>query len=139
MPRTVMILDPGHFHAALPLRVMNPRLAADVHVFASEGPELERFLAMVERFNTRVDAPTSWKLHVRRSADPLAAMLSECPGDVAVLAGRNRGKLKRIAALVPAGVHVLADKPWVVEADDIRHLHAIGIRHCTAAQQYNRG
>ena len=125
MPRTLMILDPGHFHAALPLRSMSPRLAPEVHVFAPEGPELERFLAMVERFNTRAHEPTAWKLNVRRCADPLAALLSERPGDVAVLAGRNCGKLARIAALVRAGVHVLADKPWVVEATDIAHVHAI--------------
>jgi len=132
MPHTVMILEPGHFHAALPLRSMNPRLTSDVHVFASDGPDLERFLALVTNFNSRANDPTSWTITVHRSADPLTALLTERPGDVAILAGRNAGKLARIAALVEAGIHVLADKPWVVEATDIQHLHRIAKHpaHC---------
>ena len=125
MRHTVMILDPGHFHAALPLRTMNPRLTSDVHVFASDGPDLERFLALVNNFNSRAKDPTSWTITVHRSADPLATLLKKRPGDVAILAGRNAGKLARIAALVEAGIHVLADKPWVVESTDIQHLHRI--------------
>lgn len=125
MPRTLMILDPGHFHAAMPLRVRHPLLSDDVHVFAPDGPGLERFLAMVGRFNTRAEAPTAWRLHVHRSDDPLAELLARRPGDVAVLAGRNRGKVARIAALVRAGIHVLADKPWVVEPADAGHLAAL--------------
>lgn len=120
-----MILDPGHFHAGLPLRSRHPLLADTVHVFASDGAELERFLAQVARFNTRAEAPTAWQLVVHRSADPLADLLAQRPGDVAVLAGRNRGKLARIAALVQAGIHVLADKPWVVAPADAGHLAAL--------------
>lgn len=122
MPYTLMVLDPGHFHAALPLRTRHPLLAEDVHVFAPDGPGLERFLAMVDRFNARSDAPTAWRLHVHRSDDPLAALLATRPGEVAVLAGRNQGKLARISALVRAGIHVLADKPWVVAPADAGHL-----------------
>lgn len=130
---TLMILDPGHFHAALPLRVAHPLLSNQVHVFAPEGADLERFLAQVARFNQRAEAPTAWQLLVHRSADPLAAMLGQRPGQVAVLAGRNRGKLARIAALVEAGIHVLADKPWVVEAADARHLEALAQARAHAA------
>lgn len=118
------ILDPGHFHAALPLRSRNPRLDDEVRVYAPDGPELERFLALVERFNNRAEAPTDWRLQVQRCADPLAALLAD-GADVAVLAGRNRGKLARIRALVAAGIHVLADKPWVVEPEDAAHLEAL--------------
>lgn len=120
-----MVLDPGHFHAALPLRTRHPLLAEDVHVFAPDGPGLERFLAMVGRFNARAEAPTAWRLHVHRSDDPLQALLAARPGEVAVLAGRNQGKLARISALVRAGIHVLADKPWVVEPADAGHLAAL--------------
>lgn len=125
MPYTLMVLDPGHFHAALPLRTRHPLLAEDVHVFAPDGPGLDRFLAMVGRFNARSEAPTAWRLHVHRSNDPLAALLAARPGEVAVLAGRNQGKLARISALVRAGIHVLADKPWVVESADALHLAAL--------------
>jgi predicted dehydrogenase len=133
MPRTLMILDPGHFHAGLPLRSRHPLLADTVHVFGPDGPELERFLAQVARFNTRAEAPTAWQVVVHRSADPLADLLATRPGDVAVLAGRNRGKLARIAALVQAGIHVLADKPWVVEAGDARHLDGLATARAHAA------
>jgi predicted dehydrogenase len=119
------ILDPGHFHAALPLRVRNPHLAETVQVHAPDGPELERFLAMVGRFNRRAEDGTAWQLEVHRSADPLASLLAARDVDVAVLAGRNRGKLARIRALTGAGIHVLADKPWVVEPEDIGHFAAM--------------
>lgn len=125
MPHTLMILDPGHFHAAMPLRVSNPDLARDVHVFAPAGPGLDRFLAQVDKFNRRSDAPTDWHLIVRTSADPLADLLARRPGDVAILAGRNQGKLARIAALVRSDIHVLADKPWVVEPEDAAYLESI--------------
>ena len=42
-------------------------------------------------------------------------MLRERPGNVVVLSGRNRPKIDRIAASVDAGLHVLADKPWILE------------------------
>ena len=42
-----------------------------------------------------------------------------------VLSGRNRGKIDRIQAAVAAGLHVLADKPWVIAADDLPKLHAV--------------
>ncbi|MCK6491105.1 MAG: hypothetical protein L6R48_22875 [Planctomycetes bacterium] len=124
MALRLAILDPGHFHAALPLRSRNPRLDDEVRVYAPEGPELARFLAMVGRFNTRAEAPTAWRLQVHRGGDPLAALLAD-GADVAVLAGRNRGKLARIRALTAAGIHVLADKPWVVEPEDVAHLDAM--------------
>ena len=50
--------EPGHFHAALTLRTPNPRLAPDIHVYATPGPERDAFLTLVEHFNTRADCPT---------------------------------------------------------------------------------
>lgn len=125
MPLRLAVLDPGHFHAALPLRSADPRLDATVQVHAPDGPELARFLALVERFNRRAQAPTAWRLQVHRSADPLASLLAAPDVDVVVLAGRNRGKLARIRALAAAGRHVLADKPWVVEPEDVAHFAAM--------------
>jgi predicted dehydrogenase len=46
-------------------------------------------------------------------------MLRERPGNVVVLSGRNRGKIDRILAAVESGLHVLADKPWVISAADL--------------------
>jgi hypothetical protein len=44
---TIMVLNPGHFHGALLLREGHPSLSEDVYVYSEEGPDLERFLAMV--------------------------------------------------------------------------------------------
>ena len=49
-------------------------------------------------------------------------MLREKPGTVVVLSGRNRGKMDRILASVEAGLNVLADKPWLISADDFPKL-----------------
>ena len=54
---TLLFLDPGHFHAALTLRVPQARVADEVFVYAREGAELRDFLALVERFNRRSSAP----------------------------------------------------------------------------------
>jgi predicted dehydrogenase len=121
---TLLVLDPGHFHAALTLRASHPRVAAEVFVYAGEGPELRDFLSLLERFNHRPEHPTSWRLVVITCADPLARLLEERRGDVVILAGRNGGKARTIHRLHDAGFHVLADKPWVVHADDLDHVRA---------------
>ena len=121
---TLAFLEPGHFHATLTLRAPHPAVSPEVFVYAGQGPELQDFLALVDRFNRRADAPTRWRPVVRRSADPLAALLDERPGDVVVLAGRNRGKARVMARLHAAGLHVLADKPWLVEPDDLADIRA---------------
>jgi hypothetical protein len=55
---SLLCLNPGHFHAALTLRVPQPRAADEVFVYAREGAELRDFLALVERFNRRSPNPT---------------------------------------------------------------------------------
>ena len=51
-------------------------------------------------------------------------MLRDRPGNVVVLSGRNRGKIDYILASLQAGLNVLADKPWVIVADDLPKLAA---------------
>jgi predicted dehydrogenase len=111
---TLAFLDPGHFHATLTLRARCAAVSSEVFVYAPAGPELDDFLALVDRFNRRPERPTAWRPRVRLSADPLARLLAERPGDLVVLAGRNGGKARVIEALHAAGLHVLADKPWLV-------------------------
>jgi predicted dehydrogenase len=120
--RTLAFLEPGHFHATLTLREPHPGLSPDVFVYATPGPELDDFLALVERFNRRAERPTRWRPRVRTSADPLAGLLAERPGDLVVLAGRNGGKARVIRQLHAAGLHVLADKPWLVRPDDLADI-----------------
>jgi predicted dehydrogenase len=119
---TLLFLDPGHFHAALTLRVPQARAADDVFVYAREGAELRDFLALLERFNRRSPNPTRWRPVVTTSEDPLGRLVDERRGDVVVLAGKNGGKARTIRRLHEAGFHVLADKPWLVEPADLEHV-----------------
>src|SRR4029450_4262258 len=88
---TLAFLEPGHFHATLTLREVNPRVAPGIFVYATAGPELDDFLALVDRFNRRAERPTRWRPRVQLSEAPLARLVTERPGDLVVLAGRNGG------------------------------------------------
>src|SRR5215510_10249321 len=121
---TLVFLDPGHFHAALTLRVPQARVADEVFVYARPGAELTDFLALVERFNRRSPNPTRWRPVVSTSDDPLRRLVDERRGDVVVLAGRNGGKARTMQRLHEAGFHVLADKPWLVEPADLEAVRA---------------
>ena len=112
---TLLFLEPGHFHAALTLRVRNPRVDRAVHLYATPGPERDAFAALVRSFNSRAEEPTQWDLVVHESADPERALVEERRGAAVVLAGRNQPKLGTIARLHAAGFHVLADKPWLTD------------------------
>jgi predicted dehydrogenase len=121
---SLLFLDPGHFHAALTLRVPQARAADEVFVYAHEGAELRDFLALVERFNRRSPDPTRWRPVVTTADDPLGRLVEERRGDVVVLAGRNGGKARIIRRLHESGFHVLADKPWLVGPADLEHVRA---------------
>src|SRR5207245_1946745 len=98
---TLLFLDPGHFHAALTLRVPQARAADEVFVYAREGAELRDFLALVERFNRRSPHPTRWRAVVTASDDPLERLVAERRGDVVIPAGDDG------AAIVQESVHHL--------------------------------
>src|SRR5712691_9308786 len=126
---TLLFLEPGHFHATLTLREPNPRVSPEIFVYSqdgpeSPGPELRDFLALVERFNARAERPTRWRPVVVTSDDPLVRLIAERRGDVVVLAGRNGGKARTFRRLHEAGFHVLADKPWLVEPEDLADVRA---------------
>lgn len=110
---TLLILNPGHFHAALVLRERHPSLSDDIHVYSEPGPDLERFLQIAESFNSRQTNPTRWRIHTQEGENCLKKLIDDKKGDIAVLAGRNNTKMKNIEALSRAGLAVLADKPWV--------------------------
>ncbi len=125
-PGRLIVLDPGHFHATLLQKEMYPELDPQVTVYAPLGPELLEYLNRVSLFNLRPSAPTHWELDVHTSDHPLEQMLAAGPdkttGSIAVLSGRNRGKIDRILALIDAGFHVLADKPWIIQSSDLPKL-----------------
>jgi predicted dehydrogenase len=120
----LITLDPAHFHAALVQKEMLPGVAARAAVYAALGPDLLEHLRRIERFNARPDRPTNWELEVHCTPQPVERMCSERPGNAVVLAGRNRGKIGKIAASLGAGLNVLADKPWIIGAADLPALKA---------------
>jgi len=122
---TLVLANPAHFHAALTLRLQHPRLDENVHVYAEDGPDLDRFVALVQAFNTRAQAPTRWRLHVHRGRDWLARLLDERAGRLAVVAGRNDAKMELVRQLHAGDFHVLADKPWVIDAAQLDALREV--------------
>jgi predicted dehydrogenase len=115
----LMTVDPGHFHAALVQREMYPGVAERVDIYAPVGPDLTEHLNRIVAFNRRGEQPTKWALEVHASPDFFERMLRERPGNVVILSGRNRGKIGQIVESVKAGLHVLADKPWILKSDDL--------------------
>jgi predicted dehydrogenase len=115
----LIVADPGHFHAALVQKEMYPNLSPKVHVYAPVGPDLADYLTRIARFNTRKEQPTHWQLEVHAGPDYLERMCHERPGTVAIFSGRNRGKVQRIQAAVEAGLNVLADKPLIVDRQEL--------------------
>jgi predicted dehydrogenase len=118
----LMIVDPGHFHAALIQREMYPGISPLVPVFAPLGPELLDYLNRVSLFNNRKEQPTRWELDIHTGGDPMQRMLKEHPGNVVVFTGRNRPKIGRIASALEAGINVFADKPWIISSADMDKL-----------------
>jgi predicted dehydrogenase len=112
----LITLDPGHFHAALVQKSMYPGVDSVVHVYAPEGEELISHLKLIDQYNARTEAPTKWKEEVYKGADYLEKMLADKAGNAVVLAGNNQKKTDYIKRSVDAGLHVLADKPMVIDA-----------------------
>ena len=129
----LITLDPGHFHAALIQKEMYPEVWQRAAVYAPLGQDVIDHLQRVARFNLRPENPTSWELDVHTGPDFLERMIAERPGNVVVLSGRNRRKIDLIQASIDAGLHVLADKPWIINAADLPKVEA------TLAEAARRG
>lgn len=119
-----MTLDPGHFHAALVQKEMYPGVFPRADVFAPLGPDLIAHLNRIAGFNARSAKPTAWELEVHAGPDFCERMLADPPGNVVVLAGRNSRKIDYIQESVRAGLHVLADKPWILTSADLPKLES---------------
>lgn len=117
-----MTLAPGHFHAALVQQQMLPGVHPRAYIYAPLGDDLFEHLARVAGFNGRATDPTGWELDVRAGANYFARFLQEQPGNAVVIAGRNAAKIELILAAVRSGLHVLADKPWVIDPADFPKL-----------------
>jgi predicted dehydrogenase len=115
----LMTVDPGHFHAALVQKEMYAGVAERVDVYAPAGNDLTEHLNRIAAFNKRRQQPTTWDVQLHTGPDFFQRMLRERPGNVVILSGRNRGKIGQIVESVNAGLHVLADKPWILTSDDL--------------------
>ncbi len=120
----LVTLDPAHFHAALVQKEMLPGVSPRSAVYAPLGPDLLEHLRRIERFNSRAENPTHWELDIHATPDSLAHMVAEKAGNVVILAGHNRTKIHKIAAAIDAGMNVLADKPWIIRAEDMPLLES---------------
>ncbi len=121
----LIVVDPGHFHAALAQKEMYDNVAETVHVYAPVGPDLVDYLSRIARFNNRAEAPTRWRLEIHAGPYPSGRMAREKAGDVAIIANRNSGKLSAIAMAVSAGIHVLADKPITIFRAELPELAVV--------------
>src|SRR5262245_46662006 len=120
----LMILDPGHFHAALVQKEMYRGVDPKVDVYAPLSGDLYEHLKRIDAYNRRPAEPTSWTIEVHSSPDFFQRMLNDRPGNVVVMSGRNKNKIERVEASVRAGLHVLADKPWILKASEFERLES---------------
>ncbi|MFZ2148017.1 MAG: putative oxidoreductase C-terminal domain-containing protein [Sedimentisphaerales bacterium] len=118
----LMILNPGHYHAALVQKSMYDQIASTVYVYAPAGPEVQEYLKRIESFNTRPENPTSWQERVYTGDDYLEKMLAEKPGNVVVISGNNQKKTQYIKSAVDAGLNVFSDKPMCIDAEGFKLL-----------------
>ncbi|MGI9551036.1 MAG: putative oxidoreductase C-terminal domain-containing protein [Aurantibacter sp.] len=118
----LMTLDPGHFHAALVQKSMYEQVDSTIHVYAPDGAEVQDFLNKIESYNTREDAPTSWKVETYLGDDYLRSMISQSPGNVMIVAGKNSKKIDYVLEAVKAGLNVYADKPLVINPAGFKKL-----------------
>ncbi|WP_338223215.1 putative oxidoreductase C-terminal domain-containing protein [Algoriphagus confluentis] len=119
---TIMTLDPGHFHAGLIHKTMYPQVDSTVYIFAPPGDELKDHLKRLESYNTRSENPTAWNLEIYSGNDYLKKMISQKPGNVMMVAGKNDKKIDYILEAVQNGIHVYADKPLVINRGGFQKL-----------------
>ena len=121
----LMTLDPGHFHAALIQKTSYEDIDLTVDVYAPEGPEVNTFLKSIDAYNSRENNPTNWSVNTHLGDNYLQQMISEKPGNVMVVSGKNSKKIDYICAAVKAGLNVYADKPLVTNPDGLKKLEEV--------------
>ena len=122
---TIMTLDPGHFHAALVQKSMYDQVNNNVYVYGPKGPDINNHLKLIEGFNNRTENPTQWNEKVYEGDDYFQKMISEKPGNVMVVSGKNNKKIDYIKGAIDAGIHVYADKPMAISAEGFETLEKV--------------
>lgn len=118
----LITLDPGHFHAALVQKSMYENVDSNVYVYAPGGPDLQLHLDRIKAYNSRPESPTHWNEQVYSGSDFFEKMLQEKKGNIVVLAGNNQKKTEYIKKCIDEGIHVLADKPMVIDQQNFELL-----------------
>lgn len=116
---TLVIVNPGHFHAGLILRRRHAEISRDVYIFSEAGPDLDNYMKLVNSFNERAEEPTDWIYHVYTGSDFLAKAVEAARAgivDIAVFAGRNDEKVYYLEAMHQAGCAILTDKPVTIDS-----------------------
>lgn len=121
-PIKLVVVEPGHFHAALVQKSTYEEVDSVVHVYASDGPDVNSYLASIERYNKREDDPTNWNIQLYKGNDFFEKAIAEKAGNLVVLAGNNQKKTQFIKQSVDAGFHVLADKPMAINTEGFELL-----------------
>jgi predicted dehydrogenase len=122
---TLVIINPGHFHAGLVLREMHPEISRDVYIYSEPGADLDNYMKLVQSFNNRAQNQTAWAFHVYAAADFMEKAVAEKKGDIAILAGKNNLKIHYIKSLHDAGFSVLSDKPLTINRDGVKVLKEV--------------
>ena len=112
----LVTLDPAHFHAAQLNSGPLAGFSRDAFVYAPVGKDLAAYFNFISNLKARSSAPDHWRYHVYSGDDFFERMLKERRGDVVMLAGRNAKTIDYMGRLVEQGLHVLADKPWIIDA-----------------------
>ena len=119
---TLVIVNPGHFHAGLVLREMHSEISKDVYIYSDPDTDLDNYMKLVQSFNNRAQNPTAWNFHVYAAPDFMEKAVAEKKGDIAILAGKNNLKIHYIKRLHDAGYSVLSDKPLTINRDGVKVL-----------------
>lgn len=118
----LVTVDPAHFHAAQLHTAPMAGFSPEAWVYAPVGKDLAAHLNFISSLKERSSHPDHWRYHVYAGSDFFERMLKERPGEVVVLSGRNWKNVDYIRRSVEAGLHVLADKPWIIEASNFPKL-----------------
>lgn len=120
--RTMVVVSPAHYHAALVQKNPIDGVSETVEVYAPEGEELEAYLNTVGDFNKRDGNPTRWVENLHVGDNCVESLKTANPGDFVVLACKNNLKADYILRAVEKGYNVLSDKPLAIDRESLGTL-----------------
>lgn len=121
-PYKLITLDPGHFHAALVQKSMYSNIDSVVHVYSTQGADLDLHLKRISDYNNRKENPTQWKEEVYNGNDFFEKMIEQKKGNIVVLSGNNEKKSDYIFQSLQNDLNVLADKPMAINSDGFEKI-----------------